>query len=264
MEFVAVRKIMNCSLSFLLFTLLVILASSCLMESRENLASPEISVNQVSPESDDFSNQNKQSDDFQEKLRRIERAYRSLSSITLKGNTVQSLSIDGENKITEFGFELSFDSKQDRVTLDWEEEGKAGKLEVFASNASLQIGNERQDFESPMWGLAAASSSGQGGFKFEVVNVLLGTKFSRQGVPSFQLLTDLAINGDEEVNGHSCFLLSGMVEQDSKVRMTYWIDSDEYLIRQFKAEMFSESGDHLFSQTAETYNYVSYYFENGR
>jgi hypothetical protein len=184
-------------------------------------------------------------------LQKLENRYYAFTFYKAKAENIYSRKgFSEETSIKrEIGIEYSSPS-QIRAEM---RDGKDTKILISKDNiTTLWVdGKEKKNYEDVYWGLTSAEF-GDGVF-FEIGRLLVTKEYGKGEIISIRNLVNPEIIGEEVIDERVCYKIQGTFKTDDLAKVTYWIDKESFLIRQYERLLSAKKIPNGYYKTVETY-----------
>ena len=132
-------------------------------------------------------------------------------------------------------------------------DGTDTKILISKDNiTSLSVdGKKKKDYDDVYWGLTS-TEFGDGAF-FEVGKILVAKEYGQGEISAIRHLQNPVILGEDVIDGSLCYKIQGTLSIDELAKITYWIDKESFLIRQYERVFLAKKIPGGYFKTIETY-----------
>ncbi len=188
----------------------------------------------------------------------VKRAYVDLALYRSKGIHTEREEFRGKRvENPEVPFEIDYTRGQN-AALKWKEADKEKSVKIVGKDSWLEVdGQRRRTFSSPDDALGIAAQTENGDFLFEIKFFVFRDEL-RLKDKFFAGLGDLESKGEEVVDGHVCYVLTGTYGSVD-ARKSYWIDKETSVIRRIEKVLVirtKSEGKEYVSTSTTTENYT--------
>jgi len=189
--------------------------------------------------------------DAEEVLRQLENRYYAFTFYKAKAQNIYSRKGFGEETSVKRELEIEYTSPS-KIKVQMSD-GKNTKTLTSRDNiAFLSIdGEKKKDYDDVYWGLTS-SEFGDGVF-FEVGKILILKERGQGELSSIRNLENPLILGEETIDEKACYKIQGSVKEDNLAKITYWIDKETFVIRQYERLLLAKKVPNGYFKTIETY-----------
>ncbi len=162
--------------------------------------------------------------------------YGNLQYYRSRGINSHSSNFDGTEKIeTDVPFQIEY-SRGKKASIDWSQSGRAKSLKIERSRSWLEVGGKvEQEYKLPRDGVSVATLA-DGGWSLFIIHVFVFRDEFELSDKFFAGLIEPKVIGEREVDGRTCYLLSGTYDH-VEAKQTFWIDKVDAFIRRIEREI---------------------------
>ena len=168
-----------------------------------------------------------------ELMKNVASVYSNARSFNFSGLSVRTSEIDGkEGKRSETEFQVQY-IRGGSSFIRWREENKDKVFRTDGTKAWLEVdGMHSVSYSTPVEGISAVSLTPEGLSRFLFKVFVFRDELAMNDV-FFAGLNDPRIHKETELNGRSCYLLSGTFDRVDAT-MTYWIDKERFVVHRIE------------------------------
>jgi outer membrane lipoprotein-sorting protein len=246
-----IPKKMTRMLTYLVFAGVTALIGSFVdIASYKNMPSPELYVNASTVPKKNFDRDL----NAESVIRKVIEKYSSAKILSASGINTYFKQRKSGPSLREIPFKMEY-SQPSRIAISWKENGESRLLSTTNEEANIYANNNLiKHFDDALTGVQFASDSD--GHFFEAGWILLQKERDAGEIRSFNTLNNLKIVGTEVVDERVCYVLQGTSKNDDLLKITFWIDTESFLIRKYERFMQSNKYSDIFSRVTETYTNI--------